>query len=135
VTWELSDCWEKTSIIYWRNMGIQYNHKRKYNDDLNPKGGETIAVEDIQAWYLTQAEPDNFFSALVGKARCSDDDLYNKKTGRELAASRMKQTKLTIVSNTEYGNERFVLLRDEKGHEYLFRVIKGAKVGHFVEYE
>jgi hypothetical protein len=73
---------------------------------------------------------------MVGKARCSNSENYNKKTGRELATSRMKPTYLTVEYIIE-GPKGFILsLSDKTGNQYILEKsnVEGANV-RFVDYE
>lgn len=119
-------------------MNIQFHHKRKVKSlirpsisgefftelEINPAGGETISFHLPEAWLLETLEPSDFFTKPIGKARCSDSENYCKKTGRELAFSRMKPTILTCISNLVYtGNVRIVTLTDKEGFVYTLKVI------------
>jgi hypothetical protein len=117
---------------------IQYNHKRKNTNEfspVDPKGGETIALEVPATWFLETLQPGDFFEKKVGKARCSDDDNYNKKTGRELATSRMKTVRLTCGHNKLYGEDRIVILIDPTGHQYVLKTSGKHYAPHFIDYE
>jgi len=63
---------------------IHYKHIRLYDDKGNLKatGGRTIAIEQDGINYK------------VGIAECSKRDQYCKKTGREIAASRINSSRL-----------------------------------------
>jgi len=127
-------------------MNIQYCHVRKYIPDLNAynskyecvlsaTGGETVAMQELEPWFVESLKPGDFFTKLVGKARCSDKENYNKKVGRELAKSRMSPTILTVLSNSDYGNTRVLILVDSKKNMYeLHKKATNAKV-HFLGYE
>lgn len=113
-------------------MNICYYHKRHYEDNYYPcpggvtygstpapTGGETIAMEEIQPWFFETLEQGNSFEKKVGKARCSDEDNYCKKTGREYAASRLKTTKLHVIGVHGKGtSEHVVVLMDDCGDTY-----------------
>ncbi len=92
---------------------------------LNPRGGQTIAIESLKPWIVKTLTVGDFFTKQLGKARCSDEDNYNKATGRELAKSRMKAVILTVV---EIDGE-ILVLQDEKKNRYTF---KGS---YFVGYD
>lgn len=120
-------------------MTIQYNHRRKFTEappyfqsKVSPQGGETIALEVPAAWFLNYIQPGDFFEKKVGTARCSDDDNYNKKTGRELATSRMKTKKMTCISVTPSVGYGIVVLKDEQGNTYTLRISDNNP--HFVGY-
>ncbi len=125
---------------------IQYNHKRNlevflghdgYTLDgrVSPTGGETIALEIPEVWFLEALKPGEFFDRRVGKARCSDDDNYIKKAGRELAESRMKPRRLTCIGNQQFKTERLVVLQDAQENLYTLRVRENCKNAHFIDYE
>lgn len=75
---------------------LQFNHERHYSKSgLLPKGGCTVALEvptteEFDAFYDMQR-----VKITVGVAVCSLKDHYNKKTGRDLAISRL--TEITAV--------------------------------------
>lgn len=112
-------------------MKIQFCHSRKeilsvpyFQSSTLPRGGETIAMEFLESWFVKELKVGNFFTKLVGKARCSDEDNYNKKIGRELAVSRMKKTVLTVTGI----ESEVIVLQDTDKNIY---VLKGT---HFVGY-
>lgn len=68
---------------------INFLHIRKTQCcDISPKGGATFA------WAL------NPTALVVAVARCSDDDLFNKATGRKMAAEAFNANK-TIIFTVE----------------------------------
>lgn len=120
---------------------IQYYHNRVYHfteyfaevgglsvDRAKAKGGKTIALEVFEPWLFDQLVVGDFLEKRVGIARCSYDDNYNKKIGRELAASRLKLRKLTVMQKM---NDLLVLL-DEYGNYYVLRKTKSGKL-FFIE--
>ena len=125
------------------NMNIQYVHNREYQEDhldrynlvLNSRGGETIAFEVPEPWVIEALTIGDFLTKLVGKAKCSDEDNYNKKIGRELASSRMKATVLTVVRLENYGELRSAVLQDSKGHKYYIEKAPNYTKVHFTLYE
>lgn len=119
---------------------IQFCHNRKYDTFLghdgytldgviSPRGGTTVAMEVPELWFVNTLKVGDFFEKRVGTARCSDDDNYSKKIGRDLAVSRMKQTRLTVVTVVS----DIVILEDKSGA--LFGLRKGKNAVHFVEYD
>jgi hypothetical protein len=124
-------------------MNIQYVHNREYQEDhldrynlvLNSRGGETIAFEVPEPWVIEALTIGDFLTKLVGKAKCSDEDNYSKKIGRELASSRMKATVLTVVRLENYGELRSAVLQDSKGHKYYLEKAPNFKKVHFTLYE
>ena len=113
---------------------IQFKHERKYNKigELTSKGGETIAFDSIQPWFFDTLEEGIFFERLVGKARCSNEENFSRKIGRDLARSRMKNTKLTVLKVERTGGTHFAVLSDSKGGLYGLERKKDRV--YFVEY-
>jgi hypothetical protein len=127
------------------NMNIQYVHNREFEKDiyefdyrcpvLLSRGGETIAFEVPEPWVIEALTIGDFLTKLVGKAKCSDEDNYSKKIGRELASSRMKATVLTVVRLENYGELRTAVLEDSKGHKYYIEKAPNYTKVHFTLYE
>lgn len=122
-------------IIYCHNRNIEPNtlevtnvcHKFKevsLSRVVNPRGGTTVAMESIQSWLLDNLSQGDQIVRKLGIARCSKDDNYNKKTGRELAFSRLKTKLLTVVNIVKLGPNVTVFFEDED--ENLFEVKKSA---------
>jgi hypothetical protein len=118
-------------------MSIQFCHVRKfiprfdlerysYLSELDAKGGETIAMEEVPAWLLDKVETGDFFTKKIGKAKCSDKENYNRKVGRELAESRMKPVVLTVISNQDFHGVRILILIDDQSNLYELQ----KKLGH-----
>jgi hypothetical protein len=131
-------------------MFIQYCHIRKFNevvvkhpdligilelDELSAKGGKTIAMESIPLWFAKDLKTGDFFTKSVGKARCSDEENYNKKTGRELSQSRMKPMVFTVMVNEGVPDNGHLVLRDKAGCIYIFEKKPGSQYLHFIEYD
>lgn len=111
-------------------MKLAYCHNRVMDEDIDspvvisPRGGSTVAMESIQSWLLDQLQQGDTIVRKVGIARCSEDDNYCKKTGREIAESRLKQTTLTVVNIVRLGELVVVFFEDENGN--LFEVKKST---------
>jgi len=118
-------------------MKIVYCHNREYimkvlewegfrpNDIVNPRGGSTVAMESIPSWLLDQLQQGDTIVRKVGIARCSTDDNYCRKIGRQLAESRLKQVMLTAVNIVKIGTEyTVVFFEDEVGN--LFEIKKSG---------
>lgn len=114
-------------------MKLVYCHNRKQNILqpyqsgrwwIDPRGGSTVAMEAIQSWLLENLQMGDTIVRKIGIAKCSDEDNYCKKTGREIAKSRLKQTTLTVVNIVRLGTIQTVTVffEDEKGN--LFEVVK-----------
>ena len=126
-------------------MNIQYYHNRKYNDSkflfddyysqISSRGGETIAFEVPEPWVLEALTIGDFFTKFIGKAKCSDEDNYNKKTGRVLSTSRLKATVLTVVRLENYGELRTAVLQDAKGKKYFIEKAPNYSKVRFTHYE
>lgn len=115
-------------------MKVVYCHNRNYNDDYkfrekgrliitnrtvaSPRGGSTVAMEAIQSWVLDTLEQGSSIVRKVGIARCSDEDNYEKKKGREIAFSRLKQKTLTVVNLVKIGPYVTVFFEDEDDNLY-----------------
>lgn len=111
-------------------MKIIYCHNRNYDVDedtylyrlkVDPRGGSTVAMEAIQSWYLDTAQVGDFIERRVGIARCSLEDNYCKKTGRDLAKSRMKLKRLTLIKIAEGLDRKTYIYQDSDGHLFEFR--------------
>lgn len=126
---------------------IQYCHKRKYENgsgkvfqlgdklyseygmlQISSKGGETVALEVIEPWFFDSLTVNDFFEKKVGFARCSDDDNYCKKTGREFSTSRMKSVRLVVKQILTNGEEKLLILMDANNNLYTLQKINGYKV-------
>lgn len=92
--------------------------------EVSPRGGSTVAMEAIPSWLLDTIQQGDTIVRKVGIARCSDEDNYCKKTGRELAFSRLKQKTLTVVNIVRIGPSVTVFFEDE--NENLFEVKKST---------
>lgn len=116
-------------------MKVVYCHNRTYNQtqrmdgtslNLSPRGGSTVAMEAIPSWLLDTIEMGSTIERKVGIARCSDEDNYCKKTGRELAHSRLKSTLLKVVNIVKYGVEGNTIVFFEDKNKNLFEVKKSS---------
>jgi len=125
---------------------IQFCHARKYiptfnlsnftyESVLSARGGTTVAMQEIQSWLIETLKPGDFFTKSVGVARCSDKENYNKKTGRDIAESRMKPVVLTVVSNKDYSGVRILILKDSNGNLFDLQKKNNCKRVHFIGYE
>lgn len=133
-------------------MKIQFHHKRikkvfmvdlgngsmMGGKQLQSKGGTTIAlqvptIEQFDAFEIFPKDHWGFYSSIeldVGIAKCSSEDNYNKKLGRNIAKGRMQ----TIVFFARKHTENEVILSDAQGkfpELVLRRSPKGGRV-HFV---
>jgi hypothetical protein len=121
-------------------MSIVYRHERnislnKFGEHcIDALGGTTIAMESLKPWILDTLEVGNFFEKKIGVAKCSKEDRYNKKSGRELASSRMKLVKLTVSYILKTADRTTLSLVDDNGTSYLFIKYKTASEPFFVGY-
>jgi hypothetical protein len=119
-------------------MKITYYHIRKEDGEhIAPRGGVTLAMEQIEAWYFDTLEMGTFFEKSIGKARCSRDDNYCKKVGRDLAVERMKPTKLTVIASivSPVDNKKIVVLKDAKDNSlYYLKKVTGNNRVYLDEY-
>lgn len=111
---------------------------RELNDDgeiiVHAKAGETIAMEPIQGWVVDTLNQGDFFEKKIGTAKCSDEDNFNKKIGRDLAQSRMKSKKLTVISNDNYTKVRILVLEDTDGDRYFLYRYKNANLAYLMDF-
>jgi hypothetical protein len=122
-------------------MSILFHHKRNVGINkffapcIEALGGTTVAIEQPKSWILPTLKVGEFFDKKVGIAKCSDEDRYNKKLGREIAVSRMKPVRLTvkrIVSTDAYTQIEFI---SDVGSHFIFRKYSSANEVFFVDYE
>jgi hypothetical protein len=109
---------------------MNFYHERlmdSNNCSVSAKGGFTIAMEDIQPWFFETLVPGDFFEKKVGLARCSTDDNFCKKTGREVAEKAAKLRKLTVRNVFMDENSRSMFLQDDLGLVYELVKYKKAK--------
>lgn len=86
-------------------MSILFKHVRVQDGfkNIEPKGGLTIAVEGMN-FELFQKSFSNIFNkdfsvkVKIGFSVCSESDSFVKKTGRELAVSRLKEMEIKPVA-------------------------------------
>lgn len=122
-------------------MSIIYLHKRlkginKFGVScVEALGGTTIAMESSKPWILETLKVGDFFEKKVGIAKCSKEDRYNKKSGRELAKSRMKLTKLRVSMIIQMESKISAMLEDEKGNSYHLIKYKSANEIFFVGFD
>lgn len=116
-------------------MSTLFTHNRNgivsndFSLSLDPRGGLTVAIEAPHTEVIKQIQVGESFDQKVGIAKCSTKDNYCKKTGRELAISRMKSTNLKCVEVAEQDNgDRFVALADGAGNALLFKRLAAGKV-------
>lgn len=114
-------------------MKIVYCHNREVEEvqrmdgislQVSPRGGSTVAMEAIPSWLLDTIEMGSTIERKLGIARCSDEDNYCKKTGRELAQSRLKSNLLKVVNIVRIGTFTTVFFEDK--NKNLFEVKKSA---------
>lgn len=86
--------------------------------ETSPRGGVTVAMEVIQSSLLPYLGQGDTIVRKLGLAKCSDEDNYCKKTGRELAFSRLKETTLTVVNIVKLLAFVIVFFEDEDGNLY-----------------
>lgn len=84
---------------------IQYVHERHFDSKgLKAKGGRTVVSEKITKTEFEAVVPSlntPGFILKVGFAECSKKDNYCKKTGRDLAKSRMKVYHMFVTCKSE----------------------------------
>jgi hypothetical protein len=133
-------------------LSIQFYHYRlpKFIPDthgfsyfqcgVTAKGGQTVAMQPLRSWLVNAIQEGEFFTRLIGRALCSDKDNYNRKTGREIALTRMKQVRLTankaLITHGPKGVERTVHLKDDEGNIYVLKALATDTAGNarFIEF-
>lgn len=113
-------------------MKIVYAHNREFEQSVHPtegdilvvsaKGGRTVAMEVIPSWLLDYLQQGDTIVRKVGIARCSLEDNFCKKTGRDIAQSRLKITTLKVVNIVKISTFTTVFFEDE--NKNLFEVKK-----------
>jgi len=86
-------------------MSVLFKHVRG-KDEFNailPKGGLTVAVEGMnyeifQQSFFNLLNKDFTLTVKIGFAICSDKDSFVKKTGRELALSRLEEFQIKPIA-------------------------------------
>lgn len=128
-------------------MKIQYYHNRPrgirvefgeliIDDFPTARGGTTIAMEEIPVDMFNEMTPDHTLECFVGKAKCSNKDNYNKKTGRNIAVGRMKEIALSVLAvSTNENGTREVVLQDGTGSQYTLIHKEGTNTVRFIDYE
>ena len=116
-------------------MSTLFTHNRNgivgndFSLSLDPRGGLTVAIEAPHTEVIKQIQVGESFDQKVGIAKCSTEDNYNKKIGRELAVSRMKSTNLKCVEvQDEPNGDRLVALSDGNNNALLFKRLAAGKV-------
>lgn len=86
-------------------MSVLYKHVRNLDtfNQIDSKGGLTVAVEGVDVEVFKQSfmnlfSKDFTVTVKIGFAVCSDKDGFVKKTGRELASSRLKETQIKPIA-------------------------------------
>lgn len=115
-------------IVYCHNRFLENYYTDLLEGDFRPsaRGGTTVAMEVVSSWLLDTLAQGDTIVRKVGIARCSEDDNYCKKTGRELALSRMKTTTLTAVNIVKHDGRTTVFLEDDKDN--MFELKKSRDV-------
>lgn len=103
---------------------------------ISAKGGQTIAMEELKSWVVNALKEGETFTKKVGKARCSDKENYNKKTGRDLALNRIKVITLTVQKVLILSNYKEIQLTDAEGNLYCIQAVLNDNQGNarFISY-
>lgn len=129
-------------------MKIQFIHSRVYEEVfieteldniyekvhvLNPRGGFTVAMEEVPVEVFDQLEENVVFTKQFGIALCHNDDNYNKHIGRITAFQDMSPVQFTVleVDITEEG--RAMLIETAGGSQFVLRKLKNSSRVHFLE--
>ena len=121
-----------SDVVFCHNRNIQIN---KFGGVcVGALGGTTVAMESLKPWILDTLKVGEFLEKKVGIAKCSDKDRYNKKSGRDIAKSRMKLVKLTVSRIVQDDLGTRVTLIDPSGAVFLFIKYKLANEIFFTDY-
>lgn len=124
----------KTVFLHKRVGQFARKFDGSWEANIHGRGGETIAMEALPTWFLDQLEQGDFFEKKIGKSKCSSDDNFCKKIGREFSEKRMKLKRLTVESVNKVGGDRFLYLKDSDGYVYLVARRPNSKLGFFIDY-
>ena len=114
---------------------VLYVHKRNVKAGVvEARGGITVAMDELQSWFVEGLKEGDFFEKKVGQARCSDEDNYSKAAGRELSKGRMKAKRFTVTVVSKEGDALFVVLTDSDGFRYTLAKYKNANSVFFEEF-
>jgi hypothetical protein len=121
-------------------MKLQYYHRRLFDCNLSPKGGTTVAMEEIPVDMFAQITNENVLEAFLGTAKCSLKDNYNKKLGRRIATARLKSQELEVLAVSHWQKEddrsvKEVVLKNQLGQIITLRHTSGNKSVHIVAFE
>jgi len=110
-------------------MKITYHHER-----IGPKGGTTVAMEEIPVDMFRELETGTVLEAQVGLAKCSLKDNYNKKIGRAIAKSRLTNVEFIVIATSIWESEhgvqnKEVILKHENNY-FLLQHTSGNKTVH-----
>ena len=104
-------------------MSLQFLHNRIWNGfALSSKGGSTIVMDVFAPWFFEELKPGDFIEKRIGIATCHPDENYCKKTGREQATAKIKNTKLTVLDVYKSLGGSYINFTTENGE--FFRVTK-----------
>jgi hypothetical protein len=102
----------------------KFSYSRTIPTEMSSKGGFTVVIQTPETWLLPTLKEGDFFVKQVGIVKCSMDDLYCRKTGRDLALESIKPTKLTV----KLAGEFTTTLEDERKNIYVFRSFHGKVI-------
>lgn len=78
-----------------------FRHIREIDYDnyveICPTGGMTLAVQELEPWFFAALKPGDFFEKKIGVAKCHPKENFCKKIGREIATSKAKLRKFTVI--------------------------------------
>lgn len=106
---------EKTSVHHLR----QENY---FSEGLEPRGGQTVVANDLDET-LANVTLKGLNIVEFGVAECHNDDNYNKKLGRELAASRLKGHSMALV---DFRNDQGKCTYRFENMEFKITIVQGA---------
>lgn len=111
---------EQFNVVHVRKKGqlspnVIFTYKAIYGE-IKPRGGITIAwnYERPLSDGPFKTDRQNCVVVKFGIAECSDEEVYNKKTGRDLAFSRLGENILTVPTSVLKG-------KTEQERYYVFK--------------
>lgn len=106
-----------------------FRHYRECMWGIEPRGGFTIALQEIEPWFFSALKAGDFFEKKIGIAKCHPEENFCKKTGRELAEKNAKLRKLTVTKIVDTIGKREITFEiDGIGGLVVYKPEKAQKV-------
>lgn len=106
-----------------------FRHFRDTFWEIAATGGSTLAVQELEPWFFASLKPGDFFEKRFGLAKCHPKDNFCKKTGRELAESKAKVKRFTVVKIVDTVDKREITFNvDGYGELVMYKSQKAQQV-------